>query len=85
MNTLAGWGFTTPQAFAAHFELPPEAIKRSVRQRGGRHVSAAELEAYAASLDCAPTIMDVRRHFRCSRAAAYRYLAAMPKVGRGEA
>lgn len=79
MNTLAGWGFRTPQSFAAHFELPLEAIGGVVRRRGGRHVKPEELDDYAASLDAPPSIIDVRRHFMCSRAAAYRYLAAMAK------
>lgn len=80
MNDLAGWGFTTPDAFVRHFDLPAEQVRHVLRKRGGRHLAREELAAYAATLEAEPSVMDVRRHFRCSRAASYRYLTTISEM-----
>lgn len=80
MNTLAGWGFTTPAALARHFGMVPASLQRVERKRGGRHVSRAELEAFLAKLGREPLLLEIRAHFQCSRPSAYNYFRRIKAI-----
>lgn len=89
MNTLAGWGFRTPEALERHCNPPPVQEQRTRRFKTGRWVGSEEIEAYAATLKEIPTAQEVQRHFNCGRDSSYRYrtrvMDVLARKARGEA
>lgn len=74
---LRAWGFADEAALerALNPPKPMRAVSRKFAR--GRFVSRAELYDYASARRTSPTSVDVMAHFECSRAAAYRYRAAV--------